>query len=98
MLEWLTAVCIFWMVTALYLGGMRVDLEGGSGFRQILGLVDMLVLYLVVWGVLHSLLGNFAGLLGSLVIPSVAAVVALPIIARVGFRIMGVKIVRVEGH
>jgi hypothetical protein len=98
MLEWLTAICIFWVVTAIYLGGTRVDLEGGSGFRQLFGLFDMLVLYLLVWGALHALLGGFAGLVGSVMIPSVVAVLALPLIARVAFRIVGVKMVHVEGH
>jgi hypothetical protein len=31
-------------------------------------------------------------------IPSVVAVLALPLIARVAFRIVGVKMVHVEGH
>jgi hypothetical protein len=98
MLEWLAAICVFWTVTSIYLGGTSVDLEGGSGLRQVIGLIDMLILYLVVWGALHTVLGGFAGLLGSLILPTTIAVLALPLLARIGFRIMGVKVVHVEGH
>lgn len=98
MLQWLVAICIFWIATATYLGGMSVDLEGGSGLRQVIGLIDLLVLYLVVWGVLHSVLSGVAGVYGPVVLPTVLTVLALPILARIAFRIVGVRIKRVEGH
>ncbi len=98
MLPWLLAICLFWSLTAVYLGGMSKDLQGGTGLRQVIGLVDTFVLYLVVWGVLRAVLGGVAGGLGRVVLPTVVTVLLLPVIARVGFGIMGVKLVEAEGH
>lgn len=98
MLEWLVAVCVFWIATATYLGGMSVDLEGGSGLRQVIGLIDLLLLYLLVWGVLHTVLSGVGGAFGPVILPTVLTVLALPILARIAFRIVGVRIKRVEGH
>ncbi len=49
MLGWLAAFCLFWLVASLYLGGLDVELEGGSGFRQVLGLLVMNVLFLAAY-------------------------------------------------
>jgi hypothetical protein len=100
MLEWLVPVCLFFVVTSIYLGGTSVDLEGGSGLRQVAGLVGTLVLFLVVWGVLHTVLGRFAGLLGQVIIPSLVTVLLLPVISRAAFRLVGVRVRKVGagGH
>ncbi len=98
MLEWLATVCVFWMVTSLYLGGMSVDVKGGGGVRQVIGLIDLLVFYLVLWGVLRAVLGGFGGMLGRIVLPTVICVLALPLLARLAFGIVGVKVVKAEAH
>ena len=91
---WLVPVVLFWMVAALYFGGLTVEVRGGSGFGQFVGLLLTFGLFLVVWGVLHRLVG--ADTLKGVVVASLAAVLALPIEARVGFRLMGARIQR--GH
>jgi hypothetical protein len=72
MLGWLAAFCLFWVVASLYLGGLDVELEGGGGFRQFLGLLVMNLLFLGVW----------------------RALVLLPVLARAGFGVFGVKVRR----
>lgn len=98
MLEWLIPIALFWTMAALYLGGMGVDVEGGSGVRQLLGLVLTFVVFLVVWGVLHTVLGGLNAVLGGLVVPTVLTILALPLVARIGFRIVGVRVRRVDAH
>jgi hypothetical protein len=96
MLEWLTPICFFWLAAAIYLGGMAVDVEGGSGLRQILGLLVTFVLFLVVWKVWSLLLGGIAPVLGDLVLPTVLSALLLPLVSRAGFGLMGVRVRRKE--
>ena len=98
MLLWLVPIGVFFTVASTYLGGMSVDVEGGGGLRQVLGLIGTLVLYLVVFGVLRLVLGGFGGALGGLAVPLIGAVATLPLTARLGFGILGVKLRRVEAH
>ena len=98
MLIWLIPVALFWTMAALYLGGMAVDVEGGSGFRQVLGLILTFVVFLVAWGVMHTVLRGMGAVLFGVVLPTALAILALPILARIGFRIVGVRLLRTEGH
>jgi hypothetical protein len=99
MLEWMVPVLLFWAVAPLYFGGMAVDIKGGSGLRQMVGLFLTYALFLVVWGVLHSLVGRAAGTVAGLLAATAVAIFALPIEARVGFRLVGTRVQRtVEGH
>jgi hypothetical protein len=93
MLGWLAAFCLFWIVSSIYLGGLDVELEGGSGFRQFLGLIALLVLFMALWRLLASLLGGLGGLPG-VVLPFGVTVLAMPLLARLSFRLMGVKVQR----
>jgi hypothetical protein len=98
MLDWLIPIALFWTMAALYLGGMNVDVEGGSGPRQVLGLVLTFVLFLVVWGVLHTVLGGIGAVLWGVIVPTALTILALPLIARIGFRVVGVRLRRVDAH
>jgi hypothetical protein len=91
MLGWLAAFCLFWVVASLYLGGLDVELEGGSGFRQLLGLLIMNVLFLAAWRALVAALGGLGGVPG-VVLPFLLAVLLVPVLARAGFGAMGVKV------
>lgn len=93
MLAWLAAFCLFWVVTSLYLGGMDVELEGGSGFRQLLGLLVMNVLFLAAWRALAAAIGGLGGLPG-VVLPYLVTVLLVPVLARGAFGVMGVKLRR----
>ncbi|GBD32201.1 hypothetical protein HRbin33_01165 [bacterium HR33] len=94
MLEWLIPVCFFWLAAAIYLGGMAVDVEGGNGLRQVLGLLATFVLFVAAWRVLGLLLGGIAPVLGDLVLPTIVSALLLPIISRAGFGLLGVKVRR----
>jgi len=96
MLGWLAAFCLFWVVSSLYLGGMNVELEGGSGFRQLLGLLVMNILFLAAWRALAAAIGGLGGLPG-VVLPFLLVVLLVPVLARAGFGAMGVKVRRGGG-
>ena len=91
MLGWLAAFCLFWVVASIYLGGLDVELEGGSGLRQFLGLIAMLLLFMAVWRLLAGLFGGVGGLPG-VVLPFGVTVLATPLLARLSFRLVGVKL------
>lgn len=96
MIPWLIAISLFWTLTALYLGGMGVDVEGGGGVRQVGGLLLMFVLFLAVWYGLRQLLAGLGPVLGDILLPSVVVVLLLPVLARVAFRLTGVRVRRAE--
>lgn len=92
MIAWLAPIALFWTVTALYLGGFQLRIEGGGGVQHFVGLILTLALYLVVYGVLHMLLRASAGPVLSVLIGCVACTLLLPILSRIGFMVVGVKI------
>ncbi len=96
MLEWLIPVCFFWMAAAIYLGGMAVDVEGGNGARQVMGLLVTFVLFLVTWKILGLVLGGVAKVLGDLVLSTIVSALLLPILSRAGFGLLGVRVRRQE--
>ncbi len=96
MLEWLIAVCAFFPLTAVYLGGMRVQPAGGRGIQQVLGLVLTFAVYLIVWRVLHVVLVGLGPVLGGVILATVAAILLLPLEARTGYLMVGVKLKRTE--
>ncbi len=94
MIEWLVAIGVFFPLTAIYLGGMRLEPAGGGGLRQVLGLALTLAVYLVVWRLLHSVLGGIGPVLGGVVLATGISILALPLEARVGYLLVGVKLQR----
>lgn len=92
MLEWLVAVCAFVPLTAIYLGGMKVEPAGGRGIQQILGLVLTMVVYLIVWRVLHTVLAGIGPILGGVILATAISILLLPLEARTGFLMVGVKL------
>jgi len=93
-IEWLAPICLFWTVAALYLGGFKIEIRGGNGIRQFVGVLDTFVLYLAVWALLHMLLRGAIGSVGSVAVACIIATVLLPILSRIGFMIMGVRITK----
>jgi len=93
--HWLEPIVAFCGAAALYFGGFERDVQGGSGFRQFLGLLLTLVVFLVVWAVVDKVVGPDS-VKGILVATAVAGL-AIPLEARVGFMIVGVR-TRRAGH
>ena len=94
MLEWLIPMCAFFPFVALYLGGLRIDLSGGRGVQQVLGLLLTFVVYLVVWRVLHGALASVGRILGGVVLATVVTTLLLPLEARLGYLVVGVRLKR----
>lgn len=92
MIEYLVPIGMFWIAAALYLGGMKVEFEGGSGPREVLGLVVMFVLFMAAWWVLELVLSAALPDLLALVVATLVTVAALPIWSWLGFRVLGVKV------
>jgi hypothetical protein len=94
MLEWLIPMCVFFPFSALYLGGLRIEPGGGRGVQQVLGLLLTFVAYLVVWRLLHAGLAGVGPILGGLVLATVLTTLLLPLEARLGYLVVGVKLKR----
>jgi len=88
--NWLEPVALFFGVAALYFGGFQRDVQGGSGFRQLIGLILTLVVFLVVWGVVHKMVGQDT-VVGILVASAVAAIL-VPVEVRLGFMVVGARV------
>ena len=96
MLEWLLAGTLFWVAAALYFGGLQARRAGWYGFRQFIGLLLTYAIFLVVWAVLHKVLGEHTA--KGLLLASVITALLLPIEARVGFMIVGAKLRKSSSH
>lgn len=97
MVSWLVPISLFWILAALYLGGAPIRIEGGGGPRQLAGLALHFVLFLVVWVVGRVLLTDIVGATFAVVVAAVLAVILLPALAKLAFRVVGVRITSVEG-
>ncbi len=95
-MEWLIAICLFFALAMVYLGGWPVDVVGGSALRQVMGLLATMALYVVVWGGLRAALGGM-GFAGRVVIPTAVVLFGFPLLAHAGFRVLGIRIRKVSG-
>ncbi len=91
-MEWLLPICLFWILAALYWGGFPVEVVGGNGFRQVMGVIDSYVLFILVWALLRAVLGGLGGLLWTAVVPTILVSLALPLIIWAGYIVMGVRV------
>lgn len=92
MVMWLIPISLFWILDALYLGGAEINIEGGGGVRQLSGLFIHFVAYLIVYAVARMLLVGIAGAAFSIVFAVIIAASLLPLLARLSFRVAGVRI------
>jgi len=90
-MEWLLPIGLFWVVAAVQFGGL-IDAESGSGLQQFVGLILTLVVFLALTYGLRLALGGL-GTLGNLVFPTALSLLVLGWLARITFRLVGVKIV-----
>jgi hypothetical protein len=98
MVGWVFAIGLFSVISAVQFGGL-LDAENGSGLQQFLGLLATLALFLGLVFVLKLALGGLEGVMG--VVGGTILPVALPLaflgwIGRVGFRLCGVRLSRVQ--
>ncbi|WP_419860607.1 hypothetical protein [Candidatus Palauibacter sp.] len=99
MIDWLFATCIFWLVAAVFFGGIY-DAETGSPGRQALGLLLNLVVFLGIFAVLRLALGGLGGESGfmrmvwGIVVPAALPTMLLGRIGNVVFKLAGVTMTR----
>jgi hypothetical protein len=97
--DWLAPVALFWTVAALYLGGFPIRIEGGNGPRQLIGLVATLALYMGTFALLRMVLTGLAGHVGGIALACLVTTLLLPVLARIGFVVVGVRIRALnDGH
>jgi hypothetical protein len=95
-MEWLVPICLFWTLAALYLGGWPVEIVGGSGVRQVIGLINTFLLFIIVFAGLRAVLGGLGGLVWGVVLPIGLTSLALPAIAWAGYIVVGVRVQKGE--
>lgn len=99
MLEWLVPISLYWVVAAVYLGGFPLEFEGRSGVWQVIGILATFAAFLLVFAGLRMALGGVGPMLGRIVLPTTVAILVFPLLARLGFGLVGVRIRRAaHGH
>ncbi len=99
MIDLLTTVLpisLFPVLAAVFLGGWNVDLQGGNGPRQVLGLLIAGVVWVVLWHLLHSLFLGLGPVLGGIVIATFVAVLLLPAACWLAYKLVGVSVTKVH--
>ncbi|MFV1987557.1 MAG: hypothetical protein ACC682_09745 [Gemmatimonadota bacterium] len=94
MFQVLLAVGLFWVIASVQFGGL-IDAENGSGIQQLLGVVLTLGLFLGVFYGLRAVVGGLPQFL-SFGLPIAIPLTLVGWLARVGFKLVGVKIVRAK--
>ena len=94
MIDWLIPIGLFWVLGAVFFGGMY-DVAEGSSARQFLGLMLMFVLYLFIFWLLRLALGGTWGIIGRLVIPVAIPTMFLGRLGMLVFKLLGVRVERV---
>ena len=97
MLAWLVPIAVFWSLAALYVGGAAINIEGGGGGRQTLGLLLLFASYLGVYTICGLFLTSVAGsAFGGIVFPVLIASISIPLLTRVMFKLAGVSVSRAD--
>ena len=94
----LLPVMLFWLLEAIYLGGWPVDVHGGNGPKQVIGLLLTSILWAVVWKAFSATFQGIGPVLGAIVMASFLSAALLPLVNWVGFKIVGVSIRKVDAH
>lgn len=98
-MEWLFAICIFWIVAAVFFGGIY-DAETGSPGRQALGLLLNFAVFVGIFAVLRLALDGLGGDSGFLrtvwgtVVPIGLPTMLLGRIGNIVFKLVGVTMTR----
>jgi hypothetical protein len=89
---------LFWILAAIYLGGWTIDVRGGNGITQILGLLITYVLFIAVWKGLHAAFLGVGEILGGIIITSFLTAALLPAVSWVGYKLVGISVEKSHGH
>ena len=94
MIEWLVPISMFWLMAAVFFGGLY-DVENGSGGRQALGLLLTFAAYLAIFAGLRLALGGLMGPLGRLILPTAIPTMLLGRLGKIVFKLVGLRLTRV---
>jgi hypothetical protein len=94
--EWLAPICLFWILSSLILGGGDLEIRGGT-VAQLFGLVVTFAIYLGVWALVRMVTRG-TGVVTSVLIATAVASLLLPVLARIGFRLTGVRLTKLAAH
>lgn len=89
---WSVAICLFWIVAALWLGGGPVRIEGGGGIRQSAALLLAFAVYLLAWRLLYGLLTGLIHPFAGMVTASLLSAALVPPLSFPCLRVFGVRI------
>lgn len=99
MVAWLVPIALFWPLAAMYLGGAPINIEGGGGVRQMGGLALHFAAYLLVYALLRAGLSVLVGpVIGGIVVPVLVASIMIPLLGKLSFRAVGVRITPLAAH
>ena len=99
MIEWMIPICLFWVLAAVFFGGMY-DADDGSAGRQALGLLLLFGVYVGIYAVLRMALGGLGGenaflsTVFRLVVPAAIPTMLLGRLGKLIFKLVGVTISR----
>ncbi len=94
MVEWLIPISVYWVMAAVFFGGMY-DADNGSGVQQMLGLLLTFAVFLLSFWVLRLALGGFMGPLGRIILPTVIPAMLTGRLGQIVFKLVGVNMKRV---
>ncbi|MGH7471187.1 MAG: hypothetical protein ACRENP_24830 [Longimicrobiales bacterium] len=94
MFAWLIPVCLFGLFGSIFLGGTTIEPQGGTGLRQMLGLLASCAVHVALWNGLALTLGAMMPALAAMVFASLLAIPGVLLASWIGFMIFGVKLGR----
>lgn len=94
--EWVIAIALFWLISALFLGGAPVSLDGGSPLRESAALLVSFGGFLALWYALKALLGGAMGGGPAFIAATAIAGLLLPVLSVVVLRVFGIRVRRTE--
>ena len=95
--EWAVAISLFWVVSALFLGGAPIRMENTGAFRELAGLLVAFAVFLVAWRLLVDALAGPLPSFAALVVGSLVASGLVPVIEIGTLRLFGTRVRRAEG-
>lgn len=96
--EWAVAISLYWLVSALFLGGAPIRMENTGGVREVGGLLVGFVAYLAAWRVLVTALGGALSPFVAFVVGSLLSAALIPIVNVLSLRLFGTRVRRGEAH
>lgn len=96
MIVWLSAIALYPILAATYLGGAAIHIEGGGAGRQMAGLILHYGAFIGVFAGLRLAVAPFTAPVLSVALALLGAAILLPLLARLTFRAVGVRISSAE--